>query len=123
MRCFVLNNFDPIYSFSSHPSLLNRSKDILYFLDNEFYFATNEGLHKIVIRGLDYLNLGEPYREFATIQFYSDTQYDCMNIDFEDAAYLVWFCKSELGKINFEISEKVDSHKIYKRALEKLTKL
>lgn len=115
------SEFCPISSFKDHPSLRNQPTEFLYLCDNQFYHATCEGLYKVNIRGIDYSNLGEPYREFAEIQFSYNTQYGSMKIEFEDAAYLVCYFAFVLNTPLILVSDEVTSHKDYKRLLAKLS--
>jgi prophage antirepressor-like protein len=64
-----MNTMNTIHSFTDHPSLKSDQATTIYLLDEEFYFANEDNLHRIELTKLKYTNMGEPFRQLARLEF------------------------------------------------------
>ena len=118
-----MKEFDPVSSFNDHPQFKYESRQTLYYTEDRFFLATNDGLFVVQLESINYTNLGSPYRQFARINLKRVDLFDTIigyfdfDVEWEDAAYIVWYCKHIIGNIKFDISDEVDSNKYYHSAL------
>jgi hypothetical protein len=84
-----------IHSYSDHPSLKYDKPTVLYLLDDRFYFA-DRALHSVILYGLRYTNMGEPFRQLARLEFkiQSTGRKESIDIELGDAARLTIYCQN-----------------------------
>jgi hypothetical protein len=112
------HNLKPIPEFSNHPSLRGEYQRTIYCLDREFYLADQKELKRIKLHWLIPTNMGEPYRQMAALTYVSSREdpritveliddngnpirnqpitldySDTINIEMEDAAELLYYCR------------------------------
>lgn len=116
---------DTIYSFKDHPQLKQEKQTRLYFLNGEFYFATNR-LHLVELLKLSYTNMGEPFRELARLTFTfkdcklpgQDQETESIDIVMKDAARLVYTCANL--NVPLSIAAELNSQRSFLNELEDL---
>lgn len=105
----------PIENFRDHPSRKGDEIERIYRLNGLFYLANAEKLQQIVLEKLAYDNMGEPFRELARLYYQKPKtgEKDDMQISNDDAAQLLFFCRSE--SIDLDIHGELERNREFQR--------
>lgn len=88
----------PISNFRDHPALkYDEQKSVFvikYSIRSELYLYTEKEVKRILPLGLEYSNIGEPYKELVRFVFLNEEEEDYLDISPDDLQGLVNMLKS-----------------------------
>lgn len=88
----------PISNFRDHPALKYDEQRAVFVIKHsirsELYLYTEKEVKRILPLGLEYNNIGEPYKELVRFNFMSEGDKDSIDIDPNDLQDLVNMVKS-----------------------------
>jgi hypothetical protein len=102
----VVKDFPPISSFQDHPVLKGEDVQRIYFYDRSFYLADRQKLRPVEILKLRYANLGDPFRQFARLDYrlpgVKGDKTESVDISNRDAARLAFLFSEEGNPLTVE---------------------
>jgi hypothetical protein len=117
---FTVKDFPSISSFRDHPILDGEEVRRIYFHDRSFYLADRKRLSPVEILTLRSNNLGDPFRQFARLDYLlpgGDTE--SIDISSRDAARLAFFARE--ADISLVVKSDLQSSREFASYYEDLT--